>query len=133
MESIVKLGEVKLDITSDVKTTEDLKVLLRWGWGAETTNKMAINPLEELKVGDGIRVIVEKVVYVPDPVEETAGTEAGQEAVAGTEDAGAGTEAEPAGECECACTCECVEETGKTSADTPVEESAEAVDDTKTL
>ncbi|HAS28531.1 MAG TPA: hypothetical protein DCR59_05190, partial [Dehalococcoidia bacterium] len=54
----------------DVKTTEDIKVLLRWGWGAETTNKMSFKPSEELKVGDGIKVTIEKVVVVPDPVEE---------------------------------------------------------------
>ena len=70
MESNVKLGEVQLEMTGDVKTTEDLKVLLRWGWGAETTNKMSFKPSEELKVGDGIKVTIEKVVVVPDPVEE---------------------------------------------------------------
>ncbi|HAS04528.1 MAG TPA: hypothetical protein DCR71_02030 [Dehalococcoidia bacterium] len=70
MESNVKLGEVQLEMTGDVKTTEDIKVLLRWGWGAETTNKMSFKPSEELKVGDGIKVTIEKVVVVPDPVEE---------------------------------------------------------------
>jgi len=70
MESIVKLGEVQFEMTGDVKTTEELKVLLRWGWGAEITNKMAFNPAEELKTGDGIKVTIEKVTIIPDPVEE---------------------------------------------------------------
>ena len=131
MESIVKLGEVQLEMSGDVKTTEDLKVLLRWGWGAETTNKIAFKPSEELKVGDGIKVTIEKVVIVPDPVEEkteeaTAETEEGQEAVAESENPAEGEEkVEPAAECECACSCECVEE--------PAKDAAETVEDTKTV
>jgi hypothetical protein len=70
MESTIKLGEVEMTMTSGVTTAEELKVLLRWGWGAETTGKLAFNPSAELKVGDGIRVLVEKVITVPDPVEE---------------------------------------------------------------
>ena len=121
MESIVKLGEVQFEMTGDVKTTEDLKVLLRWGWGAETTNKMAIKPFEELKIGDGIKVTIEKVVIVPDPVEEkveetAAEVEAGQEPVA---------------ECECACSCECAEETEKVAVETsPEAETQESAADT---
>jgi hypothetical protein len=70
MESTIKLGEVQMEMTSGVTTAEELKVLLRWGWGAETTGKLAFKPSEELKVGDGIRVLVEKVIIIPDPVEE---------------------------------------------------------------
>ncbi len=70
MESMVKMGEVQVNITSDVKTTEELKVLLRWGWGAEITGKMAFNPSQDLKTGDIVKVIVEKVIDIPDPVEE---------------------------------------------------------------
>ncbi len=116
MESIVKLAEVQLEMTGDVKTTEDLKILLRWGWGAETTNKMAFKPSEELKVGDGIKVTIEKVVIVPDPVEEpveetTAEAEASPEAVAEPASAVEAEEkTEPIAECECACSCECAEE-----------------------
>ncbi|MDD4924331.1 MAG: hypothetical protein PHF74_05805 [Dehalococcoidales bacterium] len=132
MESIVKLGEVQLEITGDVKTTEDLKVLLRWGWGAETTNKMAIKPSEDLKIGDGIKVTIEKVVIVPDPVEEkvedtAAETEAEQEAVAESESTGETVEkTEPVAECECACSCERAGETEKT-------EESIAANDTKTV
>ena len=136
MESIVKLGEVQFEMTGDVKTTEDLKVLLRWGWGAETTNKMAIKPSEDLKIGDGIKVTIEKVVIVPDPVEETpAVAEAGQEAAAEGEATGeAAVDVEPVAGCECACSCECEEATGKPAVEIGAEaESQEAADDTKTV
>jgi len=136
MESNVKLGEVQLEMTGDVKTTEDLKVLLRWGWGAETTNKMSFKPSEELKVGDGIKVTIEKVVIIPDPVEEKVEetpVEAveGQEAVAETE----GTvepadNSEPVTECECTCTCDGTEEVEKATAET--EKAAQSSDETKT-
>ena len=136
MESNVKLGEVQLEMTGDVKTTEDLKVLLRWGWGAETTNKMSFKPSEELKVGDGIKVTIEKVVVVPDPVEEKVEETPvevveGQEPVAETE----GTvepadKSEPVTECECTCTCEGTEDVENAAAD--MQKIAEAGDETKT-
>lgn len=136
MESNVKLGEVQLEMTGDVKTTEDLKVLLRWGWGAETTNKMSFKPSEELKVGDGIKVTIEKVVIVPDPVEEKVEEtpvegEEGKEPVVETEGTvDAADKSEPVTECECTCTCEGAEEVEKAAADT--EKTAEAGDETKT-
>ncbi len=143
MESIVKLGEVQFEMTGDVKTTDDLKVLLRWGWGAETTNKMAFKPSEELKVGDGLKVTIEKVVIVPDPVEEpVAEVEAGQEAAGESENtAEAGEGVVPAAECECACSCECDEAIEKTAietpaAETPAEETVlpgDSADETKTV
>jgi hypothetical protein len=125
MESIEKLGEVQMEMTSDVKTSEELKVLLRWGWGAETTGKLVFKPSEELKVGDGIKVTVEKVVIVPDPVEEK------------TEETATETEAaeETAVEAECAC-CDATEPVAtETAAKIPAEtaeETAGNVDDTKT-
>jgi len=137
MESIVKLGEVQFEMTGDVKTTEDLKVLLRWGWGAETTNKMAIKPSEDLKIGDGIKVTIEKVVIVPDPVEETpVEAEAGPEAVAESESVGEAVEnVEPVAECECACSCECDEATEKAAVEAPAEEekleAEDSADETK--
>ena len=136
MESNVKLGEVQLEMTGDVKTTEDLKVLLRWGWGAETTNKMSFKPSEELKVGDGIKVTIEKVVVIPDPVEEKVEETPGeaveeQEAVAGTEGTVESADnSEPVTECECTCTCEGTEELEKAAAD--MENTAQASDETKT-
>jgi hypothetical protein len=114
MESIVKLAEVELKMTGEVKTTEDLKILLRWGWGAETTNKMAFKPSEELKVGDGIKVTVEKVTIVPDPIEEPVaetaaevGAETAAEPVSAVE---AEEKTDPVAGCQCACSCECIED-----------------------
>jgi len=56
-----KLGEVQCEMTADVEKTEDLKVLLRIGWGAETTGKISFNPSESLKKGDKVKVTVEKI------------------------------------------------------------------------
>ncbi|MFA5628789.1 MAG: hypothetical protein WC958_00785 [Dehalococcoidales bacterium] len=120
MESITKIGEVQLEVTGEVKTSEELKVMLLWGWGAETTGKLSFNPSEDLKVGDGLKVTIEKVVIIPDPIEEEPEevvAEAGecQEAVAAGEGAepspetegvvGVIADTEPIPECECSCTC----------------------------
>lgn len=137
MESISKLGEVQMEMTSDVKMSEELKVLLRWGWGAETTGKLAFKPSEDLKVGDGIKVTIEKVVVTPDPVEEkiediVAETEERQEPVAEAEcPAGAGEKTEPVTECECTCTCENDDKCETVAVE--MERTAEAIDDTKTI
>jgi hypothetical protein len=70
MESTIKIGEVETVMIDNVNAKEELKVFLRWGWGAEITGKLEIVPAQDLKVGDGIRIIIEKVIVVPDPVEE---------------------------------------------------------------
>ena len=58
----VKLGEIQTKIIDEVKKTDELKVLLRIGWGVgETIGKLAFNPSEDLKIGDEIKVIIEKV------------------------------------------------------------------------
>jgi hypothetical protein len=122
MESTIKLGEIQTEVTGDVKTIEDLKVLLRWGWGAETTGKLAFKPSEELKVGDGLRIVVEKVITVPDPVEEKV-EETSETAVENPE-----VGAEKSGEA--------VEETetiAETPAETSAETTAETVTDTKSV
>jgi hypothetical protein len=59
MEKI--LSEVKLEMTADVKKTEDLEVQLRMGWGYVTTGKIAFNPSEDLKKGDKVKITIEKV------------------------------------------------------------------------
>lgn len=56
-----KIGEVQCEMTSDVQKTEDLKVLLRIGWGAETTGKIEFKPSEDLKKGDKVKVTIEKL------------------------------------------------------------------------
>jgi len=56
-----KLGEVQCEMTADVEKNEELKVLLRIGWGAETTGKISFHPAESLKKGDKVKVTIEKV------------------------------------------------------------------------
>ena len=77
MIETVKLGEIQTKVIDGVKTTDELKVLLRIGWGAETTSKLAFKPAEDLKVGDGLRVTIEKIYEVKEPEpEEVAAEEA---------------------------------------------------------
>jgi hypothetical protein len=78
MIKTVKLGEIKTKIIDEVKKTDELKVLLRMGWGLEITGRLAFSPSEDLKIGDEIKVIIEKVYKEPEP-------EAEEEAVAGEE------------------------------------------------
>jgi len=56
----VKLGEVQAEMTSDVKKTEDVKVLLRVNW-TDKSKETIFKPSEDLKRGDKIKVTVEKV------------------------------------------------------------------------
>lgn len=56
----VKLGEVQAEMTSDIKKTEDVRVLLRVNW-AEKSKEVAFKPSVDLNRGDKIKVIVEKV------------------------------------------------------------------------
>jgi hypothetical protein len=66
-----KLGEVQTKIIDEVKKTDELKVLLRYGWGAEEiTGKLVFNPSEDLKAGDEVKVIIERVYEEPEPEEE---------------------------------------------------------------
>jgi hypothetical protein len=85
-----KLGEIQTKMIDEVKKTDELKVALLFGWGAEITGKLAFNPSEDLKVGDGIKVIVERVYEEPEPepAEEAAIGEAAESpAVEGGEEA----------------------------------------------
>jgi len=56
----VKLGEVQSEITGNVKTTEQLKVLLRVTW-ADKLKEVFFRPSEELKPGDKVKITVEKL------------------------------------------------------------------------
>jgi len=80
----IKVGEVETKVVEEVKTTDDLKVLIRIGWGAETSSTLAFKPAEALKVGDGLRVTIEKLYEVtepePEPEEVTAEAAAGEAA-----------------------------------------------------
>jgi hypothetical protein len=56
----VKLGEVMSGMTSEVKKTDDLRVLLMVGW-TDRSKEIAFKPSEDLKMGDKIKITVEKV------------------------------------------------------------------------
>jgi len=56
-----RVGEIQTEMTSDVKSTEELKVLLRINWGAETTGKIAFKPPMDLKKGDKVKITIEKI------------------------------------------------------------------------
>ena len=77
MKTTVKLGEIQTKIIDDVKKTDELKVLLRIGWGAETTSNLSFKPTEELKIGDEIKVTIEKV-YEETETEEEKGVTAAE-------------------------------------------------------
>jgi len=56
-----KIGEIQTEITGDVKKTDDLKAVFRLYWGAETTGKAEIQPSEDLKKGDKVKITIEKI------------------------------------------------------------------------
>jgi hypothetical protein len=105
-----KIDEVKMKVIDGVKSTEDLNVLLRVGWGAETTNRMSFKPVDDLMVGDELCVTLEKlekVVEEPKPEAIDKAAEAAE--VTGTqetaEEAAPAVESEAETACTCACTC----------------------------
>jgi hypothetical protein len=57
---VVKLGEVQSEMTADVKKTEDLKVFLKVAW-SDKMKEVTFKPSEDLKKGDKVKIIVEKV------------------------------------------------------------------------
>jgi hypothetical protein len=61
MIKTLKLGEIQTKVIDGVKSTDELKVLLRYGYGAEITGKLSFNPSEDLKIGDEVKLIIEKV------------------------------------------------------------------------
>jgi len=56
----VKIGEVTSEMTTDVKKTEDIKVLLRVGY-SDKAKEIAFKPSEDLKKGDKVKITVEKI------------------------------------------------------------------------
>ena len=70
MIRLEKIGEIETEMIGDIATTDTMNVLLRIGWGAETTTTMTINPAEDLHTGDGVRVIIERIIEEPDPEPE---------------------------------------------------------------
>ena len=78
MIKTIKIGEVQTKIIDEVKKTDELKVLLRIGWGAETTSTLKFNPPEDLKIGDKIKVIIEKLYEEIEKEEEVTTEEASE-------------------------------------------------------
>jgi len=56
----VKLGEVQAQMTSDVKKSEDVRVLLRVNW-TDKSKEISFKPAEDLKMNDKIKVTIEKI------------------------------------------------------------------------
>lgn len=92
MVKTVKIGEIQTEMIGDINTTDVMNVFLRVGWGAETTSRIAFKPAEDLKTGDEIKVIIEKVYKEPEPeakeevsageVSESSKAEGGEETAA---------------------------------------------------
>lgn len=57
---VVKLGEVQAQITSDIKKSEDVRVLLRVNWTYKS-KEISFKPTEDLEMNDKIKVTVEKI------------------------------------------------------------------------
>ena len=60
MATAVKLAEVQSEMTSDVKKTDTLKVLLRVDW-SDKMKEVTFKPSEDLKKGDKIKITLEKM------------------------------------------------------------------------
>jgi len=56
----VKIGEVTSEMTSDVKKTEDMKVSLKVSY-SEKSKEITFKPSEDLKMGDKVKITIEKV------------------------------------------------------------------------
>jgi hypothetical protein len=56
----VKIGEGTSEMTADVKKTEDLKVSLKAGF-SDKSKEITFKPSEDLKKGDKVKIIVEKI------------------------------------------------------------------------
>ena len=56
----VKIGEVQVELTADIKKTEVVEVLLRVGSSGKT-KEIKFRPSEDLKKGDEVKITAEKV------------------------------------------------------------------------
>ncbi|MCX5847091.1 MAG: hypothetical protein NTW12_12175 [Deltaproteobacteria bacterium] len=57
---MAKIGEVTLEMTGDVKKTENMKVSLRVSY-SDKTKEVVFKPSEDLKKGDKVKITVEKI------------------------------------------------------------------------
>ncbi|MFA5760925.1 MAG: hypothetical protein WC877_04110 [Dehalococcoidales bacterium] len=60
----VTIGQVEANMTTDITTDEELRVLLRIIYSAKCT-EAPFKPAEELKRGDKVRITLEKVSEAP--------------------------------------------------------------------
>jgi len=56
----VKIVEVLSEMTADVKKTDNLQIILRVSW-QDKTKVITLNPSEDLKKGDKVKITIEKV------------------------------------------------------------------------
>ena len=56
----VKIGEVQSEMTTDVKKTDELKVLLKLDWN-DKMKEIKFKPSEDLKKGDKVKITIERV------------------------------------------------------------------------
>jgi uncharacterized Zn finger protein len=56
----VKIGEVQSEMTTDVKKTDELKVILKVDW-KDKMKEIKFKPSEDLKKGDKVKITIEKV------------------------------------------------------------------------
>ena len=56
----IKIGEVTVEVTADIKKTEDMKALLRVGF-SDKSKEVTFKSSEDLKKGDKVKITVEKI------------------------------------------------------------------------
>ena len=56
----VKLGEVQTQMASNIKSSEEVRVLLRVNW-TNKSREVAFKPAEDLAMNDKIKITVEKI------------------------------------------------------------------------
>jgi hypothetical protein len=68
----VTIGQVEGNMTTDISTDEELRVLLRVVWTGKNP-ETSFKPAESLKRGDKVRITLEKISEAPqaEPAEKT--------------------------------------------------------------
>ncbi len=56
----IKIGEVTVEVTADIKKTEDMKALLRVGF-SDKSKEVTFKSSEDLKKGDKVKITIEKI------------------------------------------------------------------------
>jgi len=62
----IKIGEAQVRMSADISNEDEPRVLLRANWkNTNKTNEVAFKPAEDLKIGDEIKVTIEKISAAP--------------------------------------------------------------------